>query len=182
MMSPTRKQCIRKSETAQQSQRRGEVKPNDEVIINVKNPNSFVDNYIKAFHGNQKLVSETAYGAGEMLVTKDLHFVNWNLVFLEYQRFRDADFHIKVSLPYRICETSSLSPASKTRKQNKNLTYGSIFHLNNTLFVFKTYYCLSKYDDSCRIQICGFTLVCKLQLVPSYFVFRGPPSSEVLTT
>lgn len=76
MMSPTRKQCTRKSETAQQSQRRGEVKPNDEVIINVKNPNNFVDSYIKALPGNQKLVSETAYGAGEMLVTKDLHFVN----------------------------------------------------------------------------------------------------------
>lgn len=118
-----------------------------------------------------------------MLITKDLHFVDWNLVFLEYQRFRGADFPIKVSLPYHICETRSLSPASQTSKQNKTLTYGPIFHLNNTLFYFKTYCCLSKCDDTSRIQICGFTLVCKLQVVPSYFVFQGPHSSEeVLTT
>ena len=74
-----------------------EVQLNDKKAPSTqKNANGFMDKYhIKASHGSQKLVSETAYRPKQkMLITKDSHFVNWNLVFLEYQRFRDGQ------LPY----------------------------------------------------------------------------------
>lgn len=84
-------------------------------------------------------------GQGEKLITKDLHIVNQNLVFLESEILRQPASPERPFPAMFVRQVTTVAPGYFPLKKNPKQNTGiwPPFCLNNTFF-FKTYYCLCK--------------------------------------